>query len=480
MTDSGGWVSFYRSFVAAFTRMQRCVIITYLGKGEFGMHRVKPRQRWVAAVCAGLLLAFGAEANAEQIVYHEPHSGFTEVFDSENPGRYGSSGLVHSVVSTPGRGSVFTWNVTYADVTASNGIGFDDPAEGADRQATFEAVLAYVASVLNETSAATIDVEVAVSQTDGTGFLASAGTFFSLGNQFTNGAAFTHITTGTDPFGGSPDIFATFDFGYNWNSELDPVGGAEFDLATVALHEVTHGLGFLSLCSSSGTSSISSSNPGTYGVLAQFMDIDDAGPVGTGSSTPIFAAGGNFVGNVSDLTSTRLVFTGPNAVAAYGSNPTINSNNPFVSGTSLSHWGDDLAGLAVMPGFVVNGTEFREYANFEIGALIDLGYTNAAEPGMPEPPDADNDLLPDSVETDTGIFIDENDTGSDPNDFDSDNDGYFDGLEVALGTDPNDPFDFPIGLSLQTTALLTAFLGMMGVAVFIGLRRRKLARASRR
>ncbi len=443
------------------------------------MHRVKPRQQWMALVCIGALIGT-ASATAEQITFYAPHTGFTETFDSDAPGIYGNPGVVHKTVASKKRGGGIAWNVTYADVTGNTNVGFDDPTEGADRQATFEAVLAYIDSVLNESPATAIDVNVNVSETDGTSFLAQCGTFFSGGTQFTNGAAFEHITTGVDPFGGSPDINATFDFGYTWNSELDAVGGAEFDLATVTLHEITHGLGFLSLCSSSGNSSITAGNPGTFGEWARFVEADDSGPVGTGTTTPMFANPGEFVGTVPDLTGNRLVFTGPNTVAIYGSNPTVYSETPFQSGTSIAHWGDDLIGLAVMPGFVVNGNQLREFADFEIGTLVDLGYVNAAEPGMPEPPDADNDLLPDSVETDTGMFVDENDTGSDPNDFDTDDDGYFDGLEVALGTDPNDPFDFPIGLSLQTTVLLTALLGMMGVAIFISLRRRKLARASRK
>jgi hypothetical protein len=52
--------------------------------------------------------------------------------------------------------------------------------------------------------------------------------------------------------------------------------------------------------------------------------------------------------------------------------------------------------------------------------------------------DADFDGLLDSVETNTGTFVDENDTGSDPHDPDSDDDGLDDGAEVSLGTDPNE------------------------------------------
>lgn len=49
------------------------------------------------------------------------------------------------------------------------------------------------------------------------------------------------------------------------------------------------------------------------------------------------------------------------------------------------------------------------------------------------PADTDGDRLPDSVETNTGTFVDENDTGTDPNVADTDADGISDGDEV-LGT----------------------------------------------
>ena len=57
--------------------------------------------------------------------------------------------------------------------------------------------------------------------------------------------------------------------------------------------------------------------------------------------------------------------------------------------------------------------------------------------------DDDNDGLANSVETDTGNFLTPSDTGTDPNDDDSDNDTFLDGVEVAFGTDPNDSNDFP-------------------------------------
>jgi hypothetical protein len=53
--------------------------------------------------------------------------------------------------------------------------------------------------------------------------------------------------------------------------------------------------------------------------------------------------------------------------------------------------------------------------------------------------DSDGDGLLNSVETNTGTFVDENNTGTDPFDADTDDDGIEDGAELAFGTDLFDP-----------------------------------------
>jgi hypothetical protein len=61
---------------------------------------------------------------------------------------------------------------------------------------------------------------------------------------------------------------------------------------------------------------------------------------------------------------------------------------------------------------------------------------NGTDPGNP---DTDGDGLEDGVETNTGTFVDANDTGSDPLDPDTDGDGLSDGSEVTTTwTDPTD------------------------------------------
>ncbi len=58
-------------------------------------------------------------------------------------------------------------------------------------------------------------------------------------------------------------------------------------------------------------------------------------------------------------------------------------------------------------------------------------------------PDSDGDGLLDGAETDTGIFVDANNTGTSPLEIDSDGDGANDWFEVSKNTDPNDAASTP-------------------------------------
>jgi hypothetical protein len=76
------------------------------------------------------------------------------------------------------------------------------------------------------------------------------------------------------------------------------------------------------------------------------------------------------------------------------------------------------------------------------------------------------DALGDGVETNTGVFVDASDTGTDPTKQDTDGDGFFDGTEVSAGTDPTNPLDFPISVpSLGSLggSLLAAALGLLAL-----------------
>lgn len=84
-------------------------------------------------------------------------------------------------------------------------------------------------------------------------------------------------------------------------------------------------------------------------------------------------------------------------------------------------------------------------------------------PDYPACMDADQDDLADVYETNSGVYTSAMNTGTDPNLADTDGDGILDGVEVALGSDPNVPndppaavptlpFAWPLGLALILTA----------------------------
>ena len=76
--------------------------------------------------------------------------------------------------------------------------------------------------------------------------------------------------------------------------------------------------------------------------------------------------------------------------------------------------------------------EVTPIENIEIGG-IEIGAYTPLTPSV----DTDGDGLYDTVETNTGVYVSPSDTGTDPNNADTDSDGVSDGDEVSNGTDPN-------------------------------------------
>jgi hypothetical protein len=265
--------------------------------------------------------------------------------------------------------------VTYLDT--GTGFGFDDPTLGAARKATIDAVLQYIGTVITNPGA--LDVEFQVSTNTGTGFLAFAGPFYPTSTPgFFPGTAFEHITTGIDPDNAIPDIRVTVNFGYPWNSEVDNPGPGEYDLFSVMLHELTHGLGILSNTNSTGASAVSGGNPGV------FTTFDDL--LQTGNGKDLWTTGGTFNGTASDLTGgdAGVFYSGANAVQTYGSKPPIYTPAAFAQGSSISHWATSIAGGAVMVPSISIGTKKRIYAQVESATFKDLGYQVSAD-ALPTP-----------------------------------------------------------------------------------------------
>jgi hypothetical protein len=313
-----------------------------------------------ASLLASLLVSPAATAQEDTLISYGPHAG-VEYFDAKS--------VLPWDISSPDKALVahgITFNITYEDVAT----GFNDPASGAQRRARLEDALTYCASVINETG--TLDVVVQASQFDGSGFLAVGSTFFSGAAILQNGSAFSRLSTGVKPFEGTPEIRIQVDFGHTYNIGTGNPTPQQVDLLSVLIHEVTHALGFISTITSNGTSQI-----GIFTVLDGLAQRTLTGVQLVSGNPPAFAA------NVSDLTSNNISFDGAEATAAFGSVPPLYAPPNFATGSSISHFDNNIPGGAIMEPFFGGGEVKRQYAPVEVGALIDLGYSNASDDPTP-------------------------------------------------------------------------------------------------
>ena len=133
--------------------------------------------------------------------------------------------------------------------------------------------------------------------------------------------------TGQNLNGTNPDIFANFNSNFNWHFDPDDpnIPAGKYDLTTVVLHEIGHGLGF------SGTFT-SSSGQGSYGLLGSGVPIvyDSHLQNGTGSnliatvSSPSATMNANLIGG-------SLFFNGHSGTSK------LYAPSTFNGGSSVSH-----------------------------------------------------------------------------------------------------------------------------------------------
>ncbi|HPS01747.1 MAG TPA: PKD domain-containing protein [Candidatus Sumerlaeota bacterium] len=311
------------------------------------------------------LTGSGFPALAEKVGYRDGEGVWRIIEDTDWPAIPPDKQYLTETVATRAAKGV-TFSVTYLDVVQGTGKGFNDPSLGATRRSTVQAVLNYIGSQLNETGSCQIEFEV--SQTDGSGALAEGGPFFSTANTFEPPFPLQHITTGTDPSLKNPDLTVTVDFGWAWHNDTStPVPSNQIDLYSVLLHEITHGLGIISLTKSNGSSEFSPSV--VYSTFDNFLY--------TGNGTKLWNSSGVFQTSAASLTGSNggVVFRGPQAKAQYGSYPPVYTPSPWSSGSSISHWINTLSGSPVMKHAIGYGVAVRTYAPFELKALADLGYT---------------------------------------------------------------------------------------------------------
>lgn len=225
---------------------------------------------------------------------------------------------------------------------------------------------------------------------------------------------FTLITGGTPPPGPPATIDLTS--GGPTQYSFDPGNG----------HTVT-----LTISSNSGSVTQGSSGLGNH---TGFLDDGAVDNYATGSSRETL----NFVFSepvILDSVALDLfepIATSERAELALdgGGVTVIDENNASRTGGDLSNWE-----------YIVDSqvSAFTLGSPARSGIIGDTTFRiNSLVVSSPPPVDSDGDGLLDDVETNTGIYVDANDTGTDPADNDSDDDGLLDGAEVSLGTNPVD------------------------------------------
>ena len=244
---------------------------------------------------------------------------------------------------SPARAATFA--VTYTDAT---GYGFYDSSVGAARRAAFEAVLSNWSQHLGASPVA-INVTAQFKAQGGTATSATLAyaSPVSLMRDFTSSdprfkpgvyyaSALANHLAGTDLDPNNPEITATFnsDIGspsviggrsFYYGTDANP--GSGIDFYSVTLHEIGHGLGFISLLNSAGSYS-TSTYPAAYDVF--LTQGSDAARVHLTTQTAGARASAEVSGN--------LFFDGPHTNAANGGAPAkLYAPATYASGSSVSH-----------------------------------------------------------------------------------------------------------------------------------------------
>jgi len=269
-----------------------------------------------------------------------------------------------------------TWHVTFLDTSS----GFYDASRGEQRRNRFFDVLRYISGVLNLPAPRELDVRVQTSLNDSTStLLATAGTFFRDAPEFSGGTSFERLQTGTKPFPTVPEINVQVNFASSipWYDGVGNPPGNAYDLYSVLLHEMIHGLGLVTLIAADGTSALPVSN--------EVFTLWDRLLYSTENNKRLLSSARELQVPVAVLTSNNVGFDGTEAINARGgARPPVYAPSPFLNGTSLAHWDVSVPNVVMRPAYS-QGVAQRTLSSLDLAALRDLGYASATEPASCPP-----------------------------------------------------------------------------------------------
>ena len=259
--------------------------------------------------------------------------------------------------------AVVVFDFTFEEVVANTNAGFDDPVLGADRRAVLIDVANNVIGKQLDHQA-TVRININESKDLPNNTLAAAGqTFFVVRRSFQDGMVAAAIQEGKDPSPGEFLGSMTWDFTHDWNLSSESPASGENDFRSVALHELTHLLGFSTLIKENGHG-LEDVTFDTFSRFDSFLENSTGSPlIANGRFDSLNAA-------ISDLT-TAVFFNGTHANAANdGSRVDLFADAPF-SHSALSHVRDKNDPMTVNLNL---GSSQRAWSLLDRGILLDLGY----------------------------------------------------------------------------------------------------------
>ncbi|MBI85927.1 MAG: hypothetical protein CMJ81_22245 [Planctomycetaceae bacterium] len=259
--------------------------------------------------------------------------------------------------------AVVVFDFTFEDVVANTNDGFDDPVLGADRRAALiDVANNVIGKQLDHQATVRININESKDLSDNT--LATAGQiFFVVRRSFQDGLVAAAIQEDEDPSPGNFLGSMTWDFTHDWNLSSESPASGENDFRSVALHELTHLLGFATLIRENGHG-LEDVTFDTFSRFDSFLENSTGSPLITSGRFNVVNA------TISDLT-TAVFFNGTHATAANdGDRVELFADAPF-GHSSLSHMRDTNDPMTVN---LPIGSSQRAWSLLDRGILLDLGY----------------------------------------------------------------------------------------------------------
>ncbi len=368
---------------------------------------MKNKNRWSYSL-ALILCIIAFKASIAQLPYTPLQTDSTHIFCEVNPTMAVRSSSNTALLKTlppvipPGSFMICgngKFRIIYQDIINATGAGFDDATLGAARRNCVCDVINYLESVIAipsniGTTDPTIDIIFNVSTYTGSGPLATAAPVFpaafyvptpTITPGYYGGYLYDYITTGIKPNINSEEAQVNVNFGYNYTYCTPTIANCEYDFFSIMLHEITHGLGFVSFgIDNAGTLSSRFANNVFSKFDEHFLFYNNGTTLDKLFDISAFTAN-NGVNPALPLNAatTNRIWQSNIPLANKQNNPII-SRSSYSPGTSLSHMDEWFFRGFLSPGFcpnyVMNGSinthQFkREYTLQEVRLLQTMGYT---------------------------------------------------------------------------------------------------------